>query len=214
MPDTTILLIIDAMEPDLVLQNDHVQLRRIRSSDLNGFREIAFDPDIWTFYTSKITTEEDLVRFVDESVSADRSNARVVFTILDKASGRVAGSMSFANRSTHDGRIEIGWSWLGRDFRGKKLNQSCKFLMMRHAFEQLDMIRVEFKTDILNVRARQALKNIGCTEEGVLRSHTLMHGGRRRDTIYYSVLAPEWSDVKQRCFADLCGRSDVARTRS
>jgi RimJ/RimL family protein N-acetyltransferase len=65
-------------------------------------------------------------------------------------------------------------------------------------------VRVELKTDVLNLRARQAMRKVGCVEEGVLRSHTLMHGGRRRDTIYYSILASEWARVKETCFAVLC----------
>jgi RimJ/RimL family protein N-acetyltransferase len=74
-------------------------------------------------------------------------------------------------------------------------------LLLQFAFETLDFIRVEFKTDVLNSASRKALRKIGAEEEGVLRSHTLMPGGRRRDTIYYSILKSEWPDVKRRCFA-------------
>ncbi|MEO6723473.1 MAG: GNAT family protein, partial [Ferruginibacter sp.] len=70
----------------------------------------------------------------------------------------------------------------------------------KYAFEELDMERVEFKTDVLNQAARKGLLGIGATEEGVLRSHTLMQFGRRRDTIYYSILKNEWPNIKESIF--------------
>jgi RimJ/RimL family protein N-acetyltransferase len=121
----------------------------------------------------------------------------VVFHIVDKGTGQAAGSMSFGNLSPNDLRLEIGWSWLGIAFQGKGINRWAKFLMMQHAFETLAAERVEFKTDVLNVQARHALRNIGATEEGVLRSYNPMPDGRRRDAIYYSVLRREWPAVKE-----------------
>ncbi|KJY40503.1 GCN5 family acetyltransferase, partial [Streptomyces sp. NRRL B-1568] len=102
------------------------------------------------------------------------------------STGRTAGSMSFGNMAEADRRLEIGWSWLGRDFRGKGVNRWAKYLLLRHAFETLGAERVEFKTDILNEQARRGLRNIGAVEEGTLRSFNFMPGGRRRDAIFYS----------------------------
>ncbi|MEO9238417.1 MAG: GNAT family protein, partial [Jatrophihabitantaceae bacterium] len=96
-----------------------------------------------------------------------------------------------------DQRLEIGWSWLGRDFQGAGINRWAKFLLLQHAFEQLAAERVEFKTDQLNLQARKALRNIGAVEEGVLRSFNPMPDGRRRDAVYYSVLRAEWPEVKR-----------------
>lgn len=192
------------MDQPTHLENEHVALRRIRPGDADGFRAIAFDPEIWRFFTSKVSSEEELDAFMQDSLQADASGARAVFTVVDKASGRIAGSTSFANLSARDGRIEIGWSWLGRDFQRSRVNRSCKFLLMRDAFERQGMLRVELKTDVLNLQARVAMAKIGCVEEGVLRSHTLMHGGRRRDTVYYSLLAGEWPQAKRGAFAAFC----------
>ena len=76
------------------------------------------------------------------------------------------------------------------------MNKAAKRLLLAYAFDQLECERVEFKTDVLNLGARKGLGNIGATEEGVLRSHTLMPGGRRRDTIYFSILRPEWPKIQ------------------
>jgi RimJ/RimL family protein N-acetyltransferase len=105
--------------------------------------------------------------------------------------------MSFGNMVEKEARLEIGWSWLGQDFRGKGINRWAKFLLMQHAFEILQAQRVEFKTDVLNQQARAGLRNIGAREEGVLRSFNYMPDGRRRDAIFYSVLAAEWPEVKK-----------------
>jgi RimJ/RimL family protein N-acetyltransferase len=94
-------------------------------------------------------------------------------------------------------RLEIGRSWLGKEFRGAGINHWAKFLLLEYAFESLECERVEFKTDVLNRRARQGLLNIGAKEEGVLRSYNFMPDGRRRDAIFYSVLKDEWAGVKE-----------------
>jgi RimJ/RimL family protein N-acetyltransferase len=117
--------------------------------------------------------------------------------------GVVIGSTSFGNIDLLHGRLEIGWTWLGRQFQGVGINREVKFLLLRFAFEALEIKRVEFKTDVLNQQSRRALKNIGATEEGVLRSHMIMPHNRRRDTIYYSILADEWPEVKANYFTGI-----------
>ena len=97
---------------------------------------------------------------------------------------QIIGSSSFGNFSDRDKRVEIGWTWLGRAYQGKGFNDLSKYLMMEYCFEKLGLERVECKTDVLNTHARRALQRIGMTEEGILRSHTLMTNNRRRDTIY------------------------------
>jgi RimJ/RimL family protein N-acetyltransferase len=104
----------------------------------------------------------------------------------------VVGSTAFGNFSPKDNRIEIGWSWIETLSQGTGINKNAKFHLLNFAFDYLNMERVEFKTDVLNVRARAGLIKIGAMEEGVLRSHTLMPDNRRRDTVYYSVLKEEW----------------------
>jgi len=135
---------------------------------------------------------------VNDAVAQTQSGTRIAFSIIDQASGQIAGSSSLMNISFHDERIEIGSTWLGREFQGKGINDSVKYLMMNYCFEVLKFERVEAKTDVLNLPARTALKRVGMTEEGILRSHTLMTHNRRRDTIYYSILKTEWTDLKIR----------------
>jgi len=186
-----------AAEPRQVLENEHVLLRPITPEDRAAQRAIAIDESIWRYFVIQIQTDADFDAFFDAALADQEAGRRVVFHIIDKGTGQAAGSMSFSNMSPNDLRLEIGWSWLGIAFQGKGINRSAKFLMLQHAFENLAAERVEFKTDVLNVQARHALRNIGATEEGVLRSYNPMPGGRRRDAIYYSVLRREWPAVKE-----------------
>lgn len=178
------------------LENEYVLLRPVVPDDRESLRAIAMDPLIWRYFVLRVDTDADFGAFFDAAVADTRAGRRIAYHITDKRTGRAAGSMSFCNMSETDGRLEIGWSWLGRDFQGKGVNRWAKFLMMQHAFDRMGAERVEFKTDALNVQARHGLSNIGAREEGTLRSFNPMPDGRRRDAVYYSVLRAEWPWVR------------------
>ncbi len=179
------------------LENDHVRLRPIVEDDRASLHAIALDPDIWRYFVTLVETDADFDAFFDAAIADQAAGRRVAYHITDRRDGRTAGSMSFCNMAETDGRLEIGWSWLGAEFRGRGVNRWAKFLMLEHAFERLGAERVEFKTDALNERARRGLRNIGAAEEGTLRSFNPMPGGRRRDAVFYSVLRREWPRVRE-----------------
>jgi RimJ/RimL family protein N-acetyltransferase len=188
---------------DLSLQNNNVLLRPVVSSDEPEFLKLAQDEDTWTYFSLNLGDEVQLKRWMNLAFLEVQQNTRRAFTIVDKSSGKIAGSTSMGNISLNDLRLEIGWSWLAPAYRSSGLNRQCKFMIMQYAFDQLDFERVEFKTDVLNKRARKGLEKVGGTAEGVLRSHMTMWNNRRRDSIYYSVLKNEWPVLKQTIFADL-----------
>ncbi|TVT61267.1 GNAT family N-acetyltransferase [Amycolatopsis rhizosphaerae] len=183
------------------LANEHVVLRPIAEQDREPLRTQAMDPAIWRYFVLLIETDDDFDAFFDAAVADQSAGERVVYVITDRRSGLVAGSMSFCSIAESAGRLEIGWSWLGVKFHGQGINRWAKFLMLREAFENLGAERVEFKTDALNLQARQGLRNIGAIEEGILRGFNPMPGGRRRDAVYYSVLRREWPYVRDQLLA-------------
>ncbi len=186
----------------LQLENSIALLRPLESNDFNGFLDIAFDESIWYRTTNRIQSEEDLRKYVDDSIKEREKEFRYPFTIIDKRVNRIVGCTSYGNISQKDKRLEIGWTWLGKEFQDTGLNKACKFLLLQNAFENLGMERVEFKTDVLNMQSRKALIKIGAVEEGILRSHTLMPDDRRRDTIYYGILKQEWINTKKTIFQE------------
>ncbi|MFG3155539.1 GNAT family N-acetyltransferase [Streptomyces sp. NPDC048219] len=184
-----------------VLENDRVRLRPLTDGDRESLRRIASDPDIWRYWGVVMETAEDFDRFFAATLADQRAGRRVVFHITDKVSGRTAGSISLGGLAEADGRVEIGWSWLGADLRGTEIDHWSVYLLLEHVFTRLRAQRVEFRTDALNRRARRALRNIGAREEGVLRSFEPMPDGRRRDTVCHSILAWEWPALERRLAA-------------
>src|SRR5688572_32247921 len=121
--------------------------------------------------------------------------------------GKAIGGTRFATWSATDRRVEIGWTWIGKDWQRTFVNTEAKFLMLRHAFEVWKCIRVEFKTDSLNEKSRNAILRIGAKEEGVFRQHMITDSGRLRDSVYYSILDGEWKEVKSNLEAKLKPKS-------
>jgi RimJ/RimL family protein N-acetyltransferase len=179
------------------LENEHVLMRPIVSGDREQFRAIAFEVDIWKYFVSRITNDVEFDQFMTSAIEDTAAGRRIAFCVIAKRVNRIAGSMSYGNLAEKEKRLEIGWSWLGKEFQGAGINRWAKYLLLEHAFEKLQCERVEFKTDVLNKQARKSLENIGATPEGVLRSFNFMPDNRRRDAIYYSILKAEWPRIKE-----------------
>lgn len=181
---------------NIIIENSSALLRPLTEGDETGLSKIAFNPDIWKFSVSRAMNLSELKEYIKSAIDERKRNSRYPFAIIHKVSENIAGSTSYGNVSMKDKRIEIGWTWLGKSYQGTGLNRECKLLLLEYAFEHLKFERAEFKTDVLNTAARKSLIKLGAKEEGILRSHTLMHDGRRRDTIYYSILKKEWETIK------------------
>lgn len=179
---------------NLILQNECLILRPLKDSDLKDLHSLTRDSDAWEFYTHDLSNMDELKDWAKPALKKERFQ----FVIILKENKEIIGSSAFGNFSVRDKRIEIGWTWLANRHQGTGINKQVKQLMLAYAFEKLYVERVEFKTDLLNLQARASLKNIGAIEEGVLRSHTLMTKGRRRDTIYYSILKSVWNQIKEK----------------
>lgn len=180
--------------PHIELENESILLRPMMKQDFSLLLDLCQDKSLWEYFTYDLSQKDEFEKWAEPGFTGER----VQFVITNKINGQLMGSTAFGNYSPRDQRIEIGWTWLGRKFQGTGVNDQMKFLMLEYAFESLKLKRVEIKTDVLNLPARKALLRMGITEEGVLRSHTLLCSGRRRDTIYYSVLESEWSALKSK----------------
>jgi N-acetyltransferase len=185
------------------LATTRVQIRAMRPEDLGSFKELARDPDTWKYYYKDLSDERELNAWVNQALDEKARGLRMPFTIIDLDTKQICGSSSYGNISFYDQRLEIGWSWLGPAFIGMGVNKHVKFALLSYAFEVMKMERVESKTDMLSERAKAGLLKVGMIPEGVLRSHTLMHGGRRRDTIYFGILRSEWPERRAAFFGEM-----------
>lgn len=160
-------------------------------------------PKLVQYSPTPIETQTDLQEFLEKAVQYRNAGSHYPFAIWDKQANRLAGTTRFANISNRNRVAEIGWTWIGKDFQGTGLNKHMKFLMLRYAFEDLKFERVELKADAINLQSRRAMEKIGAQYEGLLRSHVVMRGGRRRDTVYYSIIHAEWTNVRAKHFEGL-----------
>src|SRR3982750_4473222 len=133
---------------DLALQTKLVLMRPMESTDFSEFVKLAQDEDAFRFFTLTLQDPQQLKQGMNAAFKERKADTRRPFTIIEKSSGKIAGSMSMGNISLHDLRLEIGWSWLSKDFRGTDINRHAKYSMMKYAFDELNFERVEFKTDV------------------------------------------------------------------
>jgi N-acetyltransferase len=138
----------------------------------------------------------ELRAYVERALVSARTGSALPFATFARADGRAVGSTRFANFDAPNRRVEIGWTWIGRQWQRTAVNTEAKYLMLRHAFETLGCVRVELRTDVGNEQSRAAIRRIGATEEGTLRKHAITSTGRVRDDVYYSILDDEWPAVK------------------
>jgi len=187
----------------LQLETPRVTLRLMQLTDMDALAAIAGPEEIWKYFTFELNKKETLQYWMELALQERGAEKRMPFVIIDKTTNLVCGCTSFGNISFYDKRIEIGWTWLGTASIGSGVNHHAKFILLSYAFDALRFERVEIKTDNLNERAKKALVHIGATEEGVLRSHMLMPHGRRRDSVYFSILKEDWDTIKMLYFGDL-----------
>jgi N-acetyltransferase len=182
------------------LESSVVRLEPIRPEHVESFWEAAKDAldDIFQWIPYRMKTREDFQRLVEKAFAEQERGESVVFATVERNSGRVIGSTRFMNIDRVNRRVEIGSTWIAPAWQRTAVNTEAKYLMLRHAFEVWQCIRVELKTDGLNQRSRNAILRIGAKEEGTLRRHLITWTGRVRDSVYFSILDTEWPEVKAR----------------
>jgi RimJ/RimL family protein N-acetyltransferase len=184
----------------LTLEGTVVRLESLCREHAELFWEVAKDAvdDIFRWIPYSIKTREDFQQVVDKALAEQERGESVVFATVERASGQVIGSTRFMNIDRANRRVEIGWTWIAPAWQRTAVNTEAKFLMLRHAFEVWQCIRVELKTDALNQKSRNAILRLGVKEEGTLRRHVITWTGRGRDSVYFSILDTEWPEVKAR----------------
>jgi RimJ/RimL family protein N-acetyltransferase len=134
--------------------------------------------------------------WISKALKGLKAGTALAFVIVDLATQRIVGSTRYFDFSQRNRGVEIGSTWLSPSVWRTGVNTECKYLLLRHAFETLEMIRVQLKTHHLNVRSQNAIERIGATREGVLRNHVIMPDGSYRHSVYFSIIESEWPQVK------------------
>ena len=182
----------------VTLEGKHVRLEPLTLGHVEALALVGLDPELWRWIPTPVTTVAEMRAYVESALDEQRRGVAVPFAMVDGASGEIIGSTRYGSIVPEHHRLEIGWTWYAVAHQRTAANTEAKLLLLTHAFEALGAMRVEFKTDALNVQSRTAIARLGAVEEGTFRKHMRTVSGRVRDSVYFSILDTEWPAVKAR----------------
>lgn len=178
------------------LTGRRVCLVPMEEAHVDALWDVARDGELWRESGAVWRGRDDAARYVATALEWAAHGEALPFVTTLTADGAVVGSTRFAAFVPEHLRVEIGWTFLARRCQRAGINPEAKLLLLGHAFDTLGLRRVELKTDAQNATSRRAILRLGAREEGTLRAHMITDTGRRRDTVYYSILAEEWPEVR------------------
>ncbi len=178
---------------DYCLENKYVKLTPLQEIDIEHLSIFSInEPEIWTYSLVSAAGIKNEKRYIHQSVDARMQQTDYPFIVFDKVNQQYIGSTRFYDIQIANRTLQLGYTWYGKKYQGSGINKHCKYLMLEFAFEIMKMERVEFRADNENKRSIQAMKNIGASIEGILRSNGFKANGQRRDSIVLSILREEW----------------------
>ena len=191
----------------VTLEGNHVRLEPLSTIHRDGLIAAISDGELWKLFVTLVPRIEGIDEFIENAATAYASGDGLAFATIDKKSGRVIGSTRFMKANLVNKRVEIGFTFIAKSFQKTKVNTEAKLLMLTHAFEVMQLNRVEFLTDYLNQTSRNAILRLGAKQEGILRNHMVMPDGRVRDSVLFSIIQNEWAGVKQNLRYKLLSKS-------
>ena len=190
----------------VTLASEHVRLEPLGLEHVEGLKRAAADGELWTIRVTSVPDPDDTRGYIERALQAFAEGHRLAFAVLDARSGEVIGSSSYHDIVPAVERLEIGYTWYAKSRQRTHVNASAKLLLMTHAFETLGARLVGWRTDNFNFASQRAIERLGARKDGVLRHHMARRDGTARDTHQYSIIAPEWSDVKRHLLLRLARR--------
>jgi RimJ/RimL family protein N-acetyltransferase len=182
--------------PDpITLRGEHARLEPLSHQHREGLVEAVGDGELSKLWYTAIPRPENMGKEIDRRLGLQASGLMLPFTVFD-ASGKIVGMTTYMNIDATNRRVEIGSTWYGKSAQRGPLNTQCKLLLLKHAFEPLNCIAVEFRTHFFNHQSRRAIERLGAKLDGILRSHQVAPNGTLRDTVVYSITAAEWPTVQ------------------
>ena len=183
----------------VTLTGSVVRLEPLSEQHAPDLTVAAHDERIWRYMLYAYPEDEEkMLAWVRDILTRQAAGADLAFAVIHRESGRAIGATRYLEiRPEHRG-LEIGGTWYATEFQRTAVNTECKYLLLKHAFEVLDCIRVQFKADARKLRSIRAIERIGAMREGVLRNHYILPDGCYRDSVYFSILDNEWPKVKER----------------
>jgi len=187
----------------VILEGQYVRLDPLSPTHEESLIAAAGDGELWNSTVTIVPAHDTMSAYIVAALNAQAQGLELPFVIIRKSSGQVVGSTRFYSIEPTHRRVEIGYTWLAASAQRTAVNTEAKLLLLTHAFENWRCIRVAFVTDVLNQQSRAAILRLGAKQEGVIRNHMIMPGGRYRDSVCFSIIEAEWLQVKAQLEAKL-----------
>lgn len=181
----------------VILQGKYVRLEPLAPVHAQDLFDKSRHPEIWELLiAAPIQTIDEMHAWIEKALKQTAAGTNIWFAIVRRTDNCTVGVTSYLNISHADRGLEIGGTWLSTEVWRTAINSECKYLLLRHAFETLDCIRVQLKTDERNLRSQRAIARLGAVKEGILRKYQVTHSGYPRNTVMYSIVDSEWPGVR------------------
>ena len=182
----------------LTLKGNTVELVPLDKAHFAELEALAQDPRIWEFYSVNGSKPGAIVYALEKGLIEKEKGTQYPFTIKDAITGKIMGSTRYIDIQPDHRKLEIGWTWLHPDHWGTAANLECKLLLLTYCFENMNGARVQLKADIYNIRSIKAIQKIGGQQECIFRNDKIRDNGTHRDSVYFSIIARDWVEVKRR----------------
>jgi N-acetyltransferase len=184
------------IKESVMLVGQTVELIPLDIAHFKTLMEITQDKRIWEFYSINCSDPFKLEQVLNAAFVERDKGTQYPFVIYHRQEHKIIGSTRFTEIQPQHKKLEIGWTWIHPDYWASAVNLECKLLLLRYCFEQLGALRVQLRTDVLNIRSRKAIEKIGAQYEGLFRNDMLKDTGVKRDSVYYSIIDTDWEKVQ------------------
>jgi RimJ/RimL family protein N-acetyltransferase len=190
----------DIRGEEIILENCRVRLVPFSEEYETELRKIIFDEEL--SFSVNCKSDADVRAYMERTIRQKNDLAAYPFIVIDKQTNEIAGSTRYGHISIDNKRLEIGWTWYGRKFRGTGLNKACKYELLNFAFDSMQFRRVQLSADIDNIRSQKAILKLGATREGIFRQNYINALGESHDDVYFSIVSTEWAQIKSTVFKE------------
>ncbi|WP_050468705.1 GNAT family N-acetyltransferase [Herbaspirillum chlorophenolicum] len=184
------------LPPQPVLTGALIKLRPLEAGHRQALLDAAADGELWNMTLTVVPGEKTIDKYLATALEGRMAGTVMPFIIMERTGGKIIGTTRFWKMDAANRKLEIGHTWLSESFQRTGVNTEAKYLLLRHAFEGMDCVRVQFTTDELNDRSRAAILRLGARQEGIVRHERIMPDGRKRNSVRFSIIDDEWPEVK------------------
>ena len=177
----------------VVLRKNNVRLEPLTDQHIEGLKQATQDGELWKLRITSTPTPDQVEAYIQ---LAHTTADRFAFAVIDETTNTIVGTTSYHDILPDPKRVEIGYTWYAKSAQRTHINTTCKFLLLEHAFETLGVNTVALRTDQFNFASQKAIERIGAKKDGVIRGHACRKDGSIRDTVMYSIIQGEWTNVK------------------